>query len=65
MLWNTRWAIEFIRPHELVGVDRDDAHWTRMIHRYVSNETAELEVSWLQLEDDGFTYRVIPVQGDA
>jgi hypothetical protein len=35
-----------------------------MQHRYVSEETADLEASWLLLEDDGFTYRVVPVQED-
>ncbi len=55
-------AIEFIRPHQLQGVDASDAHWTRLIHRYVSDEAADLEVCWLELEDDGFTYRVVPLQ---
>lgn len=58
------YVIEFINPRELAGVDPGDARWTRLIHQYVSQETADLEVSWLLLEDDGLTYRVAPIQGD-
>lgn len=58
-------AIEFIRRTELAGgVDWIDARPTRLRHQYVSEELADLEVSWLELEDDGYVYRVVPVQGD-
>lgn len=58
-------AIESIPKHELQGVDPSDARWTRLIHKYVSPEAADLEVGWLELEDDGqYAYRVVSIQGE-
>jgi len=57
-------AIEFIRSTELAGVDPNDLSWTRYLQRYQSLEEAEDELFWLDQERDGYTHRVVTIQGD-
>jgi hypothetical protein len=54
-------AIEFIRQIELAAVDAADAHWTRMLDRYEAGDKAEQEREWLELEGEGYVYRVVEV----
>ena len=51
-------AIEFISRHALAGIDPNDADWTRMLHPYETEAEAERERGLLELDDDGYEYRV-------
>lgn len=55
-----RFGIEFTRRHALSsGADREDLQWTRLIQTYATEELAEQELRWLELEDDQYVYRVV------
>jgi hypothetical protein len=56
------YAIEFTRTLWLrAGVDPGDAHWTRCLERYETEKQAEDDMGWLELENDGYTHRVVEV----
>lgn len=53
-------VIEYIQPHELVGVDENDAPWQRYEHSpFESFEQADIEALWLSQDDSQYVYRVI------
>lgn len=54
-------AVEFIQTHELRGgeVDASDVHWTRLIIEHETEQAARDEKGWLEMEGDGYTYRVV------
>lgn len=52
-------AVEFIQSHELAGVDPSDARWTRMIIEHETEQAARDEMAWLEMEGDGYAYRVV------
>jgi len=58
-------AVEFIQTHELAGVDPSDARWTRMILTHETEEAARSEMGWLEMEGDGYTYRVVELAAEA
>lgn len=58
-------AIEFIQTHELQGVDPNDARWTRMIVTHDTEQGALDEKGWLEMEGEGYAYRVINAETGA
>lgn len=55
-------AIEFIQSHELVGVDPSDARWTRLIIEHDTEQAARDEMAWLELEGEGYRYRIVDTE---
>lgn len=52
-------AVEFIHQNQLhTGADPEDLPWHRMLQRFETVEQANDEKGWLELDDDGFAYRV-------
>jgi hypothetical protein len=54
-------AIEFTLTVRLLGIEWEDAPWTRCLQRFETPEEADKELEWLAMEDDGYTYRVLEV----
>jgi hypothetical protein len=53
------YAVEFIHSTQLkTGADPEDLAWHRMLQRFDTIEQANDEKGWLELDDDGFAYRV-------
>lgn len=46
------------------GVDEDDLPWVRMVERYTTEAAANDQRDWLALDEDGFSYRTVPVAND-
>lgn len=52
-------AVEFIPAHRLVGVDPEDASWTRCVQKHETQQQAEDESRWLSMEGPEYVYRVV------